>query len=139
MSRSCQSRSCCLLNVLEIVIDSVMDPTFHVTMSHNASSSERRMPPAFPKNCMCSIDRCLNIKVKAIQMVAHRQCHSRSMSGIASSLCQIVWAPLDNLMSRFVNAPRVLVVWLRLTSLCTRTAVECCKTHADGNRACQGP
>jgi len=34
MSRSCQSRSCCLLDVLEIVIDSVMDPTFHVTMSH---------------------------------------------------------------------------------------------------------
>jgi len=36
MSRSCQSRSCCLLDVLEIVIDSVMDPTFHVTTSHNA-------------------------------------------------------------------------------------------------------
>jgi len=34
MSRACQSRSCCLLDVLEIVIDSVMDPTFHVTMSH---------------------------------------------------------------------------------------------------------
>jgi len=34
MSRSCQSRSCCLLDVLEIVIDSVMDPTFHVTASH---------------------------------------------------------------------------------------------------------
>jgi len=37
MSRSCQSRSCCLLGVLEIVIDSVMDPTFHVTTSHTAS------------------------------------------------------------------------------------------------------
>jgi len=34
MSRSCQSRSCCLLDVLEIVIDSVMDPTFHMTISH---------------------------------------------------------------------------------------------------------
>ena len=34
MSRSCQSRSCCLLDVLEIVIDSVMDPTFHMTTSH---------------------------------------------------------------------------------------------------------
>jgi len=34
MSRSCQSRSCCLLDVLEIVIDSVMDPTFHMTVSH---------------------------------------------------------------------------------------------------------
>jgi len=34
MSRSCQSRSCCLLDVLEIVIDSVMDPTFHMTASH---------------------------------------------------------------------------------------------------------
>jgi len=36
MSRSCQSRSCCLLDVLEIVIDSVMDPTFHMTTSHNS-------------------------------------------------------------------------------------------------------
>jgi len=35
MSRSCQSCSCCLLDVLEIVIDSVMDPTFHMTISHN--------------------------------------------------------------------------------------------------------
>jgi len=34
MSRSCQSRSCCLLNVLEIVINSVMDPTFHMTISY---------------------------------------------------------------------------------------------------------
>jgi len=39
MSRSCQSRSCCLLDVPEIVIDSVMDPTFHMTMSHTANES----------------------------------------------------------------------------------------------------
>jgi len=26
-----------LLNVLEIVIDSVMDPTFHMTVSHRSS------------------------------------------------------------------------------------------------------
>jgi len=38
MSRSCQSRSCCLLDVLEIVIDLVMNPTFHMTMSHNADN-----------------------------------------------------------------------------------------------------
>jgi len=38
MSRSCQSRSCCLLDVLEIVIDSVMDPTFHMTMSHRGDT-----------------------------------------------------------------------------------------------------
>ena len=38
MSRSCQSRSCCLLDVLEIVIDSVMDPTFHMTMSHSSDT-----------------------------------------------------------------------------------------------------
>jgi len=42
MSRSCQSRSCCLLNVLEIVIDSVMDPTFHMTMSH--TQGKQKMP-----------------------------------------------------------------------------------------------
>jgi len=40
MSRSCQSRSCCLLDVLEIVIDSVMDPTFHMTISHNLEEGE---------------------------------------------------------------------------------------------------
>jgi len=40
MSRSCQSRSCCLLNVLEIVINSVMDPTFHVTISHSNSFTD---------------------------------------------------------------------------------------------------
>ena len=40
MSRSCQSRSCCLLDVLEIVIDSVMDPTFHVTASHTSDIQE---------------------------------------------------------------------------------------------------
>jgi len=39
MSRSCQSRSCCLLDVLEIVIDSVMDPTFHMTISHTGRSN----------------------------------------------------------------------------------------------------
>jgi len=40
MSRSCQSRSCCLLNVLEIVIDSVMDPTFHMTISHSPAEGD---------------------------------------------------------------------------------------------------
>jgi len=50
MSRSCQSRSCCLLDVLEIVIDSVMDPTFHVTMSHtspfNHQICQRQIQPS---------------------------------------------------------------------------------------------
>jgi len=43
MSRSCQSRSCCLLDVLEIVIDSVMDPTFHMTMSHTPLGTQRHV------------------------------------------------------------------------------------------------
>jgi len=40
MSRSCQSRSCCLLDILEIVIDSVMDLTFHMTMSHRMKTRQ---------------------------------------------------------------------------------------------------
>jgi len=50
MSRSCQSRSCCLLDVLEIVIDSVMDPTFHVTASHTVH--EPQSCPAGSQNAM---------------------------------------------------------------------------------------
>ena len=58
MSRSCQSRSCCLLDVLEIVIDSVMDPTFHVTMSHtspfNHQICQRQIQPSMVESVCVS-------------------------------------------------------------------------------------
>jgi len=65
MSRSCLSRSCCLLDVLEIVIDSVMDPTFHVTMSHTTWCStvhDAQRPSAhveFTTFRCCWISSCL--------------------------------------------------------------------------------
>jgi len=64
MSRSCQSRSCCLLDVLEIVIDSVMDPTFHMTVSHTNQNSTSMT--GWPMSRSCQSRSCCLLDVLEI-------------------------------------------------------------------------
>ena len=110
----------------------------HETTAGDAPSSQRRMPEMFANDSMPFTDFRFDDKQKTIQIVAHRQCYSRSVSSIIPNLYGVRQGLLDDLMSRFVNASCVLIIRLRLEGLCARTEVEVFETHADGNRTCQG-
>ena len=92
----------------------------------------------FTNDVMPSVNYSFDDKRKAIQIVTHWQDHSRSVSSITPNLHGVRQGSLDDLVSRFVNASRVLIIQLWLKSLHARTVVKVWETHADGNRKCQG-